>query len=338
MRKLFIILVLFLFVVESNSQPYYWSHRVNGQSVSSSLFVSFIKATQVRATITIPANSGFRIIETGCLLIQGSGTPTFANAIDNIFYTLTDAGSEGNRFYGLNPETLYSARVYVLRTDGLYYGDIDEFTTDPDTGENPPTVVTNTTTNIDLTTATGNGNVTDAGSAAVTERGHVWATHNDPTTSDNKVISGSGTGSYSTSLTGLPCGLIYVRAYATNIYDTSYGEVNDFYTDASGLSTILVGVNVVTSVCGTVEIVDSLSAVQACSDFNNVACGGSRVLNGFVKRAVDLAEGEQLHEPSDNCSEDSYTNGFYVAKILGESIEYVVNIQNGIFQSVTLCN
>ncbi|MDA8980508.1 DUF1566 domain-containing protein, partial [Chitinophagales bacterium] len=81
----------------------------------------------------------------------------------------------------------------------------------------------------------GGGVVNDGGSgitpSPVTERGVVWSTTPNPTTANNKTIDGSGTGSFSSNLTGLtPNTTYYVRAYATNINGTAYGNELNFTT------------------------------------------------------------------------------------------------------------
>jgi hypothetical protein len=88
-----------------------------------------------------------------------------------------------------------------------------------------PTVTTDAITNIAQTTATGGGNVTDAGTAAVTARGICWSTSENPTTSDSKTEDGNGLGTFVSSITGLTAGTTYyVRAYATSSVGTAYGD------------------------------------------------------------------------------------------------------------------
>lgn len=102
-----------------------------------------------------------------------------------------------------------------------------------------PTVTTTVITNITQTTASSGGNVTDGGSSAVTERGVVWSTSQNPTIADNKTVDGSGTGSFTSSITGLTAGTTYyVRAYATNSFGTSYGAQESFST-LSGVADIV---------------------------------------------------------------------------------------------------
>ncbi|NTW33082.1 MAG: hypothetical protein HGB12_10725 [Bacteroidetes bacterium] len=94
-----------------------------------------------------------------------------------------------------------------------------------------PTVSTQAINSIAATTATGNGNVTDDGGAAITERGVCWNTSTAPNTSNNKTISSGTTGALAASMTGLTAGtLYYVRAYAINSVGISYGNEVTFTT------------------------------------------------------------------------------------------------------------
>ena len=109
-----------------------------------------------------------------------------------------------------------------------------------------PTVTTSSAPNISYTSASVGGNVTDDGGANVTERGVVYSTSRNPTTSNNKVVNGSGTGSFSCSLNYLQEGTTYyVRAYAINAKGTAYGEEISFTTKKnSAPKTIVFDANV----------------------------------------------------------------------------------------------
>ena len=94
-----------------------------------------------------------------------------------------------------------------------------------------PTVTTSSATNLSQTSATIGGNVTSDGGANVTERGVVYSTSQNPTTSNSKVICGSGEGDFSCTLTSLNRGTTYyVCAYAVNCKGTSYGNQIRFTT------------------------------------------------------------------------------------------------------------
>ena len=94
-----------------------------------------------------------------------------------------------------------------------------------------PTVTTQAVSSIGKTTATGNGNVTSDGGDTITERGTVYSTSANPTTSDTKDTSAGTTGAFTTSIDSLTMGTLYhVRAYAINSAGTSYGSDVTFTT------------------------------------------------------------------------------------------------------------
>jgi len=145
---------------------------------------------------------------------HASGTQTnlqscFDNSIDSYF----DATYKGSK------NSLYNFRNYHPSTCST------------------PTVTTASITNILGTTATGGGNVTADGGCTVTARGVCWGTSSNPTISNSHTTDVSGTGSFTSSLTGLSCATVYyVRAYATNSQGTAYGDNISFtayYTTAT---------------------------------------------------------------------------------------------------------
>jgi hypothetical protein len=92
--------------------------------------------------------------------------------------------------------------------------------------------------NNSATSVTLKGYVIEDGGAAVTSRGIAWATFYNPTTNDNKAAPGTGTGSFSATLTGLTPGTTYyARTYATNSAGTAYGNCVSF------VANITTGVN-----------------------------------------------------------------------------------------------
>ena len=122
-------------------------------------------------------------------------------------------------------------RAYATNSDGVTgYGDNKEFTT---SSISAPTVTTTDVSSITTTTASSGGDVTSEGSASVTARGVCWSTSADPTTADNKTTDGTGTGTFTSSITGLSSNTTYhVRAYATNSDGTGYGSDKTFTTAA----------------------------------------------------------------------------------------------------------
>jgi uncharacterized protein (TIGR02145 family) len=109
-----------------------------------------------------------------------------------------------------------------------------------------PTISTASVASISTFAASCGGNITNDGGSAVTARGVCWSTSPDPTIAlSTKTSDGTGSGSFSSSLTGLaPNTLYYVRAYATNSAGTAYGNQvsftssNSLFTNGGGVTDI----------------------------------------------------------------------------------------------------
>jgi uncharacterized protein (TIGR02145 family) len=96
---------------------------------------------------------------------------------------------------------------------------------------NRPTVSTTDILDITMDSAMSGGEITDDGGSEVTARGVVWSTSEHPMTHDSKTTDGSGSGTFTSVLTGLqPDKIYYVRAYATNSSGTGYGNQVSFTT------------------------------------------------------------------------------------------------------------
>ena len=86
-------------------------------------------------------------------------------------------------------------------------------------------------TQMSFTSAISGGIVTATGGADVTARGVCWSTSPLPTLADSYTVDGSGTGNFSSNITGLTAGTsYYMRAYATNSVGTAYGNQVVFTT------------------------------------------------------------------------------------------------------------
>lgn len=151
---------------------------------------------------------------------------------------LKNSENSGFIFY-LGNEMAYTAHVngYIAQTitdsptaDNTYTFSLTEAST--------PSVETYMVTDMTQNSATGHGYVTSDGGETVTARGVCWNTTGTPTTDDNITEDGTGTGAFSSLLTGLTANTPYfVRAYATNSIGTSYGEEVTFTTSQSLLGT-----------------------------------------------------------------------------------------------------
>ncbi|MDD4395517.1 MAG: FISUMP domain-containing protein, partial [Bacteroidales bacterium] len=97
-----------------------------------------------------------------------------------------------------------------------------------------PIVTTAEVTNIGRNTAICGGNVVIEGESYISARGVCWSTAHNPTIADSKTIDGRGTGSFTSTLTGLNADTTYyVRAYATSEEGTAYGAEISFATSFS---------------------------------------------------------------------------------------------------------
>lgn len=116
---------------------------------------------------------------------------------------------------------------------------------------NPAAVPILTTANISditSTSAKGGGTITSDGGSPITERGVCWDVVT-PFITAFKTVDGSGTGAFTSSLSGLSApGTYWVRAYATNANGTGYGEVRIFSTvEMARLPKVNLTLTVVTS-------------------------------------------------------------------------------------------
>ncbi len=109
----------------------------------------------------------------------------------------TGTGEFTSSITGLTAGTTYYVRAYATNAVGTSYGSQVSFTAD-----SAPTVTTTAVSNITETAADSGGNVTDDGGDAVTARGVCWSTSENPTTADSKTTDGTGTGEFTSSITG----------------------------------------------------------------------------------------------------------------------------------------
>jgi uncharacterized protein (TIGR02145 family) len=173
-------------------------------------------------------DGGVDVTARGVVWSETSGPTVDTN--DGFTEDGTGLGAFTSNLTGLAMNTTYYVRAYATNSQGTGYGEEKSFTT---TGGALATVVTGDVSNIASGSADCSAEVTDDGGEAVTARGLVWSTMADPTLENNEgsSVDGSGTGSYTGSMTSLTRVTDYaVRAYATNSAGTAYGDPVYFTT------------------------------------------------------------------------------------------------------------
>jgi uncharacterized protein (TIGR02145 family) len=112
-----------------------------------------------------------------------------------------------------------------------------------------PTVTTSAVSGINSTSAISGGNVIDVGGDSVIVKGVCWSTTPNPTVAlSTKTNNGTGSGSFTSNVTGLQSNTTYyVRAYASNGVGTAYGNEISFTT----LNLPTVTTTAITAIAGT---------------------------------------------------------------------------------------
>ncbi|MBP5412329.1 MAG: T9SS type A sorting domain-containing protein [Bacteroidales bacterium] len=204
------------------------------QITFTTLAVTPIITTMAASNITsTTATSGGNITNDGGATVTARGIcwSTTSNPTINDSHTTNGSGTGSftSNMTILTAGTTYYVRAYATNSVGTSYGNQITFTT----LAVAPIVTITAVSNITSTSAISGGNVTNDGGAIVTARGICWSTSSNPTISNSHTTNGSGTGSFTSNMTGLSAGTTYyVRAYATNSVGTAYSSQVSFTTQA----------------------------------------------------------------------------------------------------------
>jgi uncharacterized protein (TIGR02145 family) len=215
-------------------------------------------------------------------------------------------GSFVSSITGLTNNTLYHVRAYATNSAGTAYGNEVTFTSTPII---TATLTTTAVTSITLTTAVSGGNITADGNAAITAKGVCWATTTAPTVNSSKTSDGTGTGSFTSNLSGLlPNTKYYVRAYATNSAGTSYGNEVSFTTSAVvvptltttaptliTLTTAVSGGNITADGGGTITARGTCWAITANPTLSNSKTIDGAGIGSFISNLSGLLPGTIYH-------------------------------------------
>lgn len=211
-----------------------------------------LETVAVTSVTRTSASTGGNISNDGGSSVSSRGVcwNTSENPTTNNNKTSNGSGSGAftSELTQLTPGEKYYVRAYATNEAGTSYGDQLSFTT---AEIQLATLSTAAIGSITANSAIGGGNITDDGGGSITGRGICWSTTLSPTIQDNHTDDGSGTGTYSSSMTGLsPETYYYVRSYAINSAGTAYGNEISFstgkITDADGneYTTVEIGTQV----------------------------------------------------------------------------------------------
>jgi hypothetical protein len=249
MKKLVIFLLLFA-AFNANAQESFF--RGNNNYVAPLIVLPTISTSSITSIYRYGANSGGTLIDNGGAPILSSGICW--SATSNL-PTITDSkttdgllslGTFVSSLTGLTAGVIYNVRAYATNSAGTAYGVTQTFTT-TSTTTTIPILTTSVVSAISSTTAITGGTITDQGSTLVSSRGLVYGTSAGSST--YSVTSGSGAGTFTTTLTGLTQGTrYYVRSFATNVQGTGYGAEISFTTQTTATVSATVSV---TSITGT---------------------------------------------------------------------------------------
>ena len=238
--------VYFVKAFAENSQGVYYGNEISFKTTQPTVPALFsVKPSYVTGSSAL---SGGEIINDGGSLIKTRGVcwSTTENPTASPGYKTVDSTGTGlyiSRLFGLGANKKYYIRAYAVNSVGTAYGDQFSFNTTP---ASLAIIKTGFPTDITQNTASVGGSVSDDGGSQVTGRGICWSENPDPTADKcSKTTNGSGSGNFSTVISGLTAGKkYYARAYAINSPGISYGNAVSFQTGPAGLpvlSTILTG-------------------------------------------------------------------------------------------------
>ena len=264
-------------ISSSGTLPYGSGYGPNSGSASGTATLTTITrnctvtTTAASSVGGTSATTGGNVTDAGLPPCSSRGVfwGTTSGSQPNFVSSGSGSGAFSANITGLSRGTTYYFKAGAYNTSGGWkYGSVLNFTTT----SAAPSVTTGSASSIATTTATVSGTVTNENGASVTTRGICYNTTGAPTTSSDKVASGTGSGAFSSNLTGLtPDTKYYARAYATNSVGTSYGVQIEFDT--------LIAIPSVTTTAGATGITTSVATVAGNVTSDN---GATITERGFV--------------------------------------------------------
>ena len=228
----------------------------------------FARDNEAPAITAQPQSRSVTSGQTAALSVTASGTAPlayqwFRGASGDAANPIPGATSSGYT----TPALLQSANYWVRVSNNYGHQDSATAAISVSAPATLPVLTTAVVSSITVTGASSGGTISADGGATVTARGVCWGLTANPTISGSRTSNGSGTGSFTSALTGLSSNTTYhVRAYATNSSGTAYGS-DVAFTTSQGTSLALV----------TTAAASSITVTGAAGGGNVVSDGGTTV-------------------------------------------------------------
>lgn len=192
-----------------------------------------VKTAPMSNITEISAIGGGNVTDQGTSAVIARGLCWSTNPLPSISENYTEdgsgLGSYTSNIDGLIGNVIYYVRAYATNSLGTAYGSQISFKAS--SSGTVPTLSTDPVTEITKASAISGGKITSEGSSPVTGRGVCWNTTPNPVYSDSHTSDGTGTGIFTSNLTGLiDTTTYYVRAYAMNLAGVAYGNEMTFTT------------------------------------------------------------------------------------------------------------
>ena len=222
--------------LEPGTTYYVRAYAISGTTVRYGEELSFKTAEELPAVTTteiteisdISAKTGGKI-NVATADVTASGVCWGISENPGVDGNKTTDTADGNGVFvsqltGLQPNTKYYVRAYIIRAGEPTYGQQISFTS------NKPVVETSSITEITDVSATLAG-VINVDTDDVTETGFFWGTSENPETGVNKAVGTRDGNDFTAGITGLePKTIYYVKAYAVRGEVTYFGEQLSFET------------------------------------------------------------------------------------------------------------
>ncbi len=322
-------------------------------TLSSSISSVTLNSAVISIKYTDPNETS--IIERG-ICWSTTTLPTVSNSKATISGTSSSGITSNVTITGLTQSTKYYFRYYVKNNVGVFYSNELEITT-----ATPQKAVLTTNAAVSITTnsALTGGDISSDGYVPVTKRGVCYSTISGPTINNSITSNGTSTGTFESLLSGLTPGTkYYIRAYATNIAGTSYGNEVSFTTIAiykpsintNNVSNItgysaLIGGTIVSNgnstiaqsgVCYSISpnpttansrTIDGLSSGSFSSQINGLDPNTTYYVRAYASNAAGTGYGAEISFTTvgpDACNITGTTTGTWYNMIISSTGPYVV--------------